>query len=267
MSVTILSSKSLLSSLDHFKQLILEYDQLLNENIELKQKMKEVEEVNKSFMSVSLIVNTKNENDKLRNELHLLKKRISYLENELKNKRSHVEEVANTSNNIQEGAYRTKVVETEIPVSIVEEKVEEEVEKEQDEVEEGQKDEEEEQEEEREEEAEEEEDEAEEQEEEEEEREEEEEEEREEEEQEEEQEEDEEEEEAEEQDEEEQEEEEEDEIELVEQEYEGKIYFVSDDHHKHIYDRIKTDNGDYEPSDDPIGYFKIVNGIEEAVWD
>ena len=260
MSVTILSSKSLLSSLDHFKQLILEYDQLLNENIDLKQKMKEVEEVNKSFMSVSLIVNTKNENDKLRNELHLLKKRISYLENELKNKRSHVEEVVNTTNNttttniqnVQEEA-KTTPCETRVEKEEeVEEEQVEEVEEAQDEAEQEKQEEEQVEEEEEEEQVEEEE--------------------------EEEQVEEEEEEEGkeegegeveeeEEQDEAEEASDEEDEIELVEQEYEGKIYFVSDDHHKHIYDRIKTDNGDYEPSDEPIGYFKIVNGTEEAVWD
>ena len=246
MSVTILSSKSLLSSLDHFKQLILEYDQLLNENIDLKQKMKEVEEVNKSFMSVSLIVNTKNENDKLRNELHLLKKRISYLENELKNKRSRVEEVVNTTNNtttnIQNVQEEAKTTPCETRVEKEEEQVDE---AEQDEAEQDKQEEEEEEEEEEqvEEEGEEE---------------------REEEQVEEEEEEGE---EEEEQDEVEEASDEEDEIELIEQEYEGKIYFVSDDHHKHIYDRIKTDNSDYEPSDEPIGYFKIVNGTEEAVWE
>ena len=257
MSVTILSSKSLLSSLDHFKQLILEYDQLLNENIDLKQKMKEVEEVNKSFMSVSLIVNTKNENDKLRNELHLLKKRISYLENELKNKRSHVEEVVNTTNNTTTNIQNIQNVQEEAKTTPCETRVEkeEEVEEAQDEAQYEAEEEEGEVEEEEEEEVEEEEGEVEEEEEEEEE------------EVEEVEEEEGEVEEEEEQDEAEEASDEEDEIELVEQEYEGKIYFVSDDHHKHIYDRIKTDNGDYEPSDEPIGYFKIVNGTEEAVWD
>ena len=91
MSLTVLSSKSLLTSLDHFKQLVLEHDKLLDENIELKHKLKELDDVNKSFMSVSLIVSTKNENEKLRNELALLKKRLAHLEKELKdasNKRS-----------------------------------------------------------------------------------------------------------------------------------------------------------------------------------
>ena len=45
------------------------------------------------------------------------------------------------------------------------------------------------------------------------------------------------------------------------------MYFVSDDDNKHIYDRIKTKSGDYEPSDEPIGYFKMVNGVEEAIWE
>ena len=43
MGVTILSSKSLLESLNHFKQLVVEYDQLLNENIDMKHKMLEME--------------------------------------------------------------------------------------------------------------------------------------------------------------------------------------------------------------------------------
>ena len=58
-----------------------------------------------------------------------------------------------------------------------------------------------------------------------------------------------------------------DEIELYEYEYCGKMYFVSDDDHKHVYDRIKTEDGDYEPSDDYIGQIKMINGKEEVIWE
>ena len=274
MSLTILSSKTLLSSLDHFKQLVIEYDELLNENIGLKEKLKETEEVNKSFMSVSLIVNTKNENEKLKNELFLLKKRIVFLEKELKAKSSanqipFVTFESNKSIDIQKQTdtldYSTQDKETlENVITInqqekkeLEEEDEEEVgedeeEELEDEDEVGEDEEElEEEDEELEEEEEELEEEDEELEEEEEELEEEKEEELE-----------------EEEDEEvvEDEEEEEDEIELYEEEYDGKIYFISDDHHKHIYDRLKTETGDYEPSDDPIGYLKVENGEEEIIW-
>ena len=261
MSLTILSSKTLLSSLDHFKQLVIEYDELLNENIGLKEKLKETEEVNKSFMSVSLIVNTKNENEKLKNELFLLKKRIVFLEKELKAKSSanqipFVTFESNKSIDIQKQTdtldYSTQDKETLENVITINQQEKKELEEEKEE--EVGEDEEEELEEEKEEEVGEDE-----------------EEELEEEEEEEEVGEDEEEEELEEEDEaleEEDEalEEEDDEIELYEEEYDGKIYFISDDHHKHIYDRLKTETGDYEPSDDPIGYLKVENGEEEIIW-
>ena len=82
MACTILSSKAMLSTLDQFRQLVFEYDKLLDENMDLKQNLHEVQEMNKDLMSVSLIINTKNENEKLRNELTLLKKKLTYLEKE-----------------------------------------------------------------------------------------------------------------------------------------------------------------------------------------
>ena len=276
MSLTILSSKTLLSSLDHFKQLVIEYDELLNENIGLKEKLKETEEVNKSFMSVSLIVNTKNENEKLKNELFLLKKRIVFLEKELKAKSSanqipFVTFESNKSINIQKQTdtldYSTQDKETLENVITINQQEKKELEEEKEELK--KEDEELKKEDEEFEEEEEEEEEFEEEEEEEEELEEEEEKEKEElkkEDEELEKEDEEEEEVGEDEEEEEEEEDEDDEIELYEEEYDGKIYFISDDHHKHIYDRLKTETGDYEPSDDPIGYLKVENGKEEIIW-
>lgn len=83
MNLTIVNTKHLLSSLDHFKHVVLDYDKILDENVYLKQQLLETQEINKNFMSVSIIVNTKNENDKLNIELTLLKKKISYLEKQI----------------------------------------------------------------------------------------------------------------------------------------------------------------------------------------
>jgi hypothetical protein len=86
--MSIHDSKTLLLSLDHFREVVIQYDKLLNVNIGLEEKLKEAEAMYKDFMSVSIIVNTKNENDQLRNELSLLRKKLIYLEKEnLYNKR------------------------------------------------------------------------------------------------------------------------------------------------------------------------------------
>ena len=243
MGVTILSSKSLLESLNHFKQLVVEYDQLLNENIDMKHKMLEMEEINKSFMSVSLIVNTKNENEKLNNENHLLRKKIIYLEKEIQSKNQKIKDMSVSSYTKKDEVVST--IDTPIP------KVEDtdmfkidknthtyQVDNDNDEVDDN--------------------------------------------------------------DDEvvddnndnddndevvddnnddevvddnnddevvDEDDTDSDEIELYEYEYCGKMYFVSDDDHKHVYDRIKTEDGDYEPSDDYIGQIKMINGKEEVIWE
>ena len=56
------------------------FNDLLEENHNLKKKVEELEEYNKSFTTVSLIVAAKNENTRLLNELTLLYKRLKYYE-------------------------------------------------------------------------------------------------------------------------------------------------------------------------------------------
>ena len=72
---------------------------LIDENFTLKEevdiqrtKIRELEEYNKSFTTVSLIVAAKNENAVLSNELCLLKKRLKYYEEQLAFYKQHHEE-------------------------------------------------------------------------------------------------------------------------------------------------------------------------------
>ena len=64
-----------------FQSLVEENNELKNVIETQKNKIHELEEYNKSFTTVSLIVAAKNENTVLSNELALLKKRLKYYEN------------------------------------------------------------------------------------------------------------------------------------------------------------------------------------------
>lgn len=65
---------------NYHKSFLEEFELLKIENNDLKKEIIELKEQNESFMSVSLIVATKNENQRLLNELNLLNKRLQYYE-------------------------------------------------------------------------------------------------------------------------------------------------------------------------------------------
>lgn len=74
------NSKMVATLRDHLGQVMNLYKKSLNEQERLKATIADLEDQNKSFMNVSLIVATKNENSRLQNELQLLSKRIKYYE-------------------------------------------------------------------------------------------------------------------------------------------------------------------------------------------
>ena len=66
---------------EHLNNAISMYNASIIEQEHLKKTITELEEQNKSFMNVSLIIATKNENNRLQNEISLLNKRLKYYEN------------------------------------------------------------------------------------------------------------------------------------------------------------------------------------------
>lgn len=65
----------------HIRCLTEQYQHSIDEQERLKAVIADLEEQNKSFMNVSLIIATKNENIRLQNEIQLLMKRLKHYEN------------------------------------------------------------------------------------------------------------------------------------------------------------------------------------------
>ena len=83
----------------HIRGLTEQYQHSIDEQERLKAVIADLEEQNKSFMNVSLIIATKNENIRLQNEIQLLMKRLKHYENT----RSHMNRVEHSdgSNEIE----------------------------------------------------------------------------------------------------------------------------------------------------------------------